>query len=120
MGNTKFRVITVAGLFTGIFALALGAGILYFGSAKTPDVKIISAKNYDDYELGSVAGAAVGDRVNINSATGAQLEELPGVGVVTAGKIIAGRPYTAVEELLVKKIVGRSVYEKISPLVIAP
>ena len=51
--------------------------------------------------------------ININSATGAQLDSLPGVGQVTAAKIIAGRPYQDLSELTVKKIVGASVFEKI-------
>src|SRR3989344_3599763 len=51
--------------------------------------------------------------ININSANQAQLESLPGVGPVTAAKIISGRPYGSVDELLGKKIVGASVFEKI-------
>ena len=51
--------------------------------------------------------------VNLNAATSAELEALPGIGPVTAGKIINGRPYSAIEELLTRKIVGKSVYEKI-------
>lgn len=50
---------------------------------------------------------------NINNASQSKLEELPGVGPVTAGKIIAGRPYGSVDELLANKIVSKSVYEKI-------
>lgn len=51
--------------------------------------------------------------ISINSASSLELESLPGIGTVTAGKIINGRPYGAVDELLSKKIVGQSVYEKI-------
>lgn len=51
--------------------------------------------------------------VSINSASQSDLEALPGIGPVTAGKIIAGRPYSSTEELLTKKAVGKSVYDKI-------
>lgn len=51
--------------------------------------------------------------ININSASQAQLEALPGVGPVTAGKIIEGRPYQTLEELKTKKIVGNALYDKI-------
>ncbi|MBI2330004.1 SLBB domain-containing protein [Candidatus Daviesbacteria bacterium] len=52
--------------------------------------------------------------VNINTATQAELEALPGrVGPVTASNIISGRPYQAIEELLDKKIVSKSVFEAI-------
>ncbi|MBI4092008.1 MAG: ComEA family DNA-binding protein [Candidatus Levybacteria bacterium] len=55
--------------------------------------------------------------VSINSATEAQLDTLPGIGPVTAGKIINGRPYGQVEELLERKIVGKATFEKISDLI---
>ncbi len=42
---------------------------------------------------------AVSGKVNLNTATEKELEELPGVGPVTAKKIIAGRPYTKMEDL---------------------
>lgn len=51
--------------------------------------------------------------VSINSASQSELEALPGIGPVTAGKIINLRPYSSTEELLTKKAVGKSVYEKI-------
>lgn len=50
---------------------------------------------------------------NINNSSQSKLEELPGVGPVTARKIMAGRPYGSVDELLVRKILSKSVYEKI-------
>lgn len=51
--------------------------------------------------------------ININEATLSDLDKLPGVGVVTAQKIVDGRPYSGIEELVTKKAVSRSVYEKI-------
>lgn len=62
-------------------------------------------------------GGAVSALININNASQAELEELPGVGPVTASKIIASRPYSAPEDLLVKKVVSRSVFEKIKDLI---
>ena len=38
--------------------------------------------------------------INLNSASKRELRSIPGVGPVTAAKIIAGRPYYAVEDLL--------------------
>lgn len=51
--------------------------------------------------------------ININAATAEELDTLSGVGEVTAEKIIANRPYEAVEDLLEKKVVGAATYEKI-------
>lgn len=55
--------------------------------------------------------------ININTASLVELEELPQVGVKTAQKIIDNRPYSGIEELVIKKAVGRSVYEKIKGMV---
>ena len=52
-------------------------------------------------------------QININTATAAELDELPGIGLITAQKIMDGRPYSDVSELLSKKIVGQKVYGQI-------
>ena len=51
--------------------------------------------------------------VNLNTASAAELETLPGIGPKTAEKIINGRPYQSIDDLLLRKIVGKSVFEKI-------
>jgi competence protein ComEA len=52
------------------------------------------------------------DQVNINAASQNELEELPGIGPVYAQKIIDNRPYSSVEELLVKKAVTQKIYDE--------
>lgn len=61
----------------------------------------------------SVMGVTSQGKININTASSAELEALPGVGTVTAGKIIAGRPYQEVSGLVSKKVIGNSLYEKV-------
>jgi len=51
--------------------------------------------------------------VNVNNSTSAELENLPGVGAVTAEKIISGRPYSAIEDLRIKGVVSESLFTKI-------
>ncbi len=59
--------------------------------------------------------------VNLNSATQAELEELPGVGPVTAQSILAFRSengaFTAVDELLEVSGIGDATLAKIAPYV---
>jgi DNA uptake protein ComE-like DNA-binding protein len=59
---------------------------------------------------------AAKDKVDINTATQKELEELPGVGEATAKKIIAGRPYSSVKDLS-RAGVSDATITKISPLV---
>jgi hypothetical protein len=62
------------------------------------------------------AKSAPATAVNINTASQAQLEALPGVGTATAKKIIAGRPYASVADLA-KAGVSKSTISKISSMV---
>lgn len=57
--------------------------------------------------------------INVNTASSSQLEELPGIGEVTAQKIIDGRPYSTIEDLLTKKVVGNAAFEKIKDKIAA-
>lgn len=66
---------------------------------------------------GEVAGVSEGGLVSVNDASQVLLETLPGIGPVTAGKIISLRPYGALEELKTKKAVGSATYEKIKDLI---
>ena len=63
--------------------------------------------------LPSPALAAKAKKVDLNTATQQELEELPGVGEATAKKIIAGRPYSSVADLE-KAGVPKSTIDKIS------
>lgn len=51
--------------------------------------------------------------ISINNSTSEELDSLPGVGPVTAKKIIDARPYSSVEELQTRKIVSSKVYNEI-------
>lgn len=65
-------------------------------------------------------GTAPGELVDLNAATVAQLDTLPGVGPVTAAKIVAWREehgrFTRVEELQEVSGVGPKTYAEIAPL----
>ena len=63
----------------------------------------------------SVAEGKTGP-ADLNTATEARLEELPGIGAVSAKKIIAGRPYKSVDELS-KSGIPAATIDKIKSLV---
>jgi len=66
-----------------------------------------------------VAGttSSVAGKVNVNTATFDELDALPGIGATYAGKIVANRPYSGVEEFKEKSGLTNSVYEKIKDLI---
>lgn len=63
--------------------------------------------------------AASKDLLDVNTATAAQLKALPGMGDAYVARVIAGRPYTAKNQLTTRGILPADEYEKIKPLIIA-
>lgn len=73
-------------------------------------IPVLGESEQENREDGQVQGLSTG-RVNINTATKSELDQLKGVGEARAQTIIEGRPYQTVEE--VKKVLPSNVYEQI-------
>jgi cytoskeletal protein RodZ len=77
--------------------LACTLGIVLFAALAQPQTSTSSKKAKSD-KSGSTK-AAPASPVDLNSASPSQLESVPGIGAATAKKIIAGRPYSSVNDL---------------------
>jgi competence protein ComEA len=69
---------------------------------------------------GGGGGGAPGALIDLNSATQAELESLPGIGPVTAGKIVEARgqaPFRTIDELRERGLVGQKTFDSIRALI---
>ncbi len=66
--------------------------------------------------LAAGTAAAPAGLVDLNKATQTQLEKLPGVGIATAKRIVAARPYHSVDELSRAGLSAKGI-QKLTPLV---
>ena len=97
-----FTILLALGLLGGAAAAQLGAG-----------ASVAHAM------MAQTTPPAAASLVDINSATKAQLSELPGIGDAYSQKIIDGRPYKTKTDLTTKKIIPPATYTKIRGLIIA-
>lgn len=81
-----------------------------------------AGETYDDAAVAAQARPGTGSgKVNINTATASQLEELPGIGAVTAGKIVEDRmangPFGSVGDLTRVSGIGEKKLSAIEDLI---
>jgi competence protein ComEA len=99
------------------FCAAAGFATACFGqSAQTaaPDKMMMMAP-----KSSSMSKAAPASLLDLNSASEADLQALPGIGDKRAADIVKNRPYKGKDELIQKNIIPASVYAKIKDQIIA-
>lgn len=94
----QHRMPVIAQLLVGLVVLGFTASLSFAQSAQQP----------------STGGVRVA--VDLNTASQAELEALPGVNATMAKRIISGRPYTSVDDLA-KVDVPPATIEKMRPMV---
>lgn len=57
--------------------------------------------------------------ININTASESELDALPKVGPVTAKKIISARPYSNINELVSRKVLGQKTFDGLKEKILA-
>jgi competence protein ComEA len=90
-----------------------GARVLVPSRDDPPDVPAATA----DTGAGTAAG---GGLIDLNTATAAELDTLPGIGPVTAQKIVDARataPFQTVDDLRQRGIVGQKTFDQLQALV---
>jgi competence protein ComEA len=90
-------------------------------AARLADGQQLVVPRKSDLQAGTSPGPAARPKININSASVAELDTLPGLGPVMAQRIVAHReqngPFTSVDELRDAKLVNAATYDKIKDLV---
>jgi DNA uptake protein ComE-like DNA-binding protein len=107
--------VVILGLVLNLTALAQGTS-----SNSTPNQTTAPADTHKMSKAEkSKTAAAKGEKIDINSASKEDLAGLPGIGPALSQKIIDGRPYKTKRDLLTKKVIPASTYDKIKDQVIA-
>ncbi len=121
--------ISAAGGYSLTVDIAAAAARLNLAERLTDGAKVhvpargeVAAVFTDGTPLGSSAPLPGGGMIDVNHASAEELDTLPGIGPVTAEKIISARAealFTTVDDLLARSVVGPSTMDKIRDLITA-
>jgi len=104
----------VVAILTAVLALSsgLGGSALATAQSNTATTPASSSKS-------ARSASPKSEKLDIKSASKDKLDALPGIGDALAQKIVAGRPYRTKRDLVTRKIIPQSTYEKIKDRIIA-
>jgi DNA uptake protein ComE-like DNA-binding protein len=110
VGSYGLRVRLVRAVVIGSFLFPLSSWIVSAAQTASPPVP--------QQTIAEKIAASKG-LLDINTATAEQLKALPGMGDAYVQRIVAGRPYTAKNQLTTRGILPSAEYERIRELIIA-
>ncbi len=127
-GSRVGDAVSAAGGYSPRVDVAAMSAALNLAEELRDGAKIVVPERGDESSSGSrassgggMAGASpTGNLVDLNRATSAELDTLPGIGPATAAKILDSRatqPFASVDELLSRKLVRSDIFEKLQGLV---
>ena len=99
--------------------LLLSAGECMAAESKAAPEKATGAPKAADKATQVKKPVTPDNPVDINSASKAQLKQIPGITDALADKVIAGRPYLSKAHLVTHKIISGAQYAQIKDLIIA-
>ena len=102
-----------------LFSRVVLALALTLSLASSAFSQATSTASKPDSKTPAATAPATGDKLDINTATKDQLETLPGIGTTYSQKIIDNRPYKTKTDLVNKKVLPQTTYNKIKDQIIA-
>ena len=104
----------IASLMLGLALTSLGCANLRYDDQDRTDYKDYFWRHLRDHNMNGAGG-----RLNLNSASTRELDNLPGLSCDDAEKILAGRPYGSTHELVDRRIIEPRQYDIIEHWVYA-
>jgi len=74
---------------------------------------LVSQGSSSAVPLGASASGCSQGKISLNSASQSEVESLTDIGPVIAGRIVAGRPYAAIEDIMEVEGIGQKTFESI-------
>jgi len=115
----KLLSIVVVALVSCALPLAAQTAKPATGATAKPAAKPSGAAKPAAAQKPATEKTTAGKLLDLNSASKADLEALPGIGEKYAQRIIDGRPYQRKDQLVSKKIIPQGTYDKIKDQLIA-
>ena len=117
MKLARYLTLSVALLLISTLGYAQAAGFAGGSSSQTSTTSKSKKKaSSTDASANKTSKSAL---LDINTASKDELMQLPGIGDAFSQKIIDGRPYNAKNDLVRRKIIPQSTYDKVKDQIIA-